>query len=407
MNSPLAAAKPVAPDQRFQGLDALRGVALFGILLANLLVFAGVVYLDEATRDAMPMPKVDAATRWMQLVFIEGKFYGIFSLLFGIGAAMQLGDGRDPARARQFRRRMLVLAAIGLMHSVLWHGDILLFYAVLGFMLPAAARMSQPRLLRLGFGLFLAAAAWLYLMQDVTRLLGLPGEWPFSLAQDYLAPHYAAMDAAQAQGDIPTLMRFNLTAIWADRWPRLLSTGRVFKVFGLFLIGMWTFRAGIVAAPAQHRPLLARVARRGMAIGLGAMILFAIGRLMEVGGLIGMVMPITEPLGILALTLGYAALFALTWIGFQPAILRIFQPLGQMALSVYLSQTLICLLGLSGLGLGWFMEIGATAATALAIPVIAFQLVLVHWWLRHFRFGPAEWLWRSLTYGSRQPMRRR
>jgi uncharacterized protein len=125
-------AVPVNDVDRLDVLDVMRGVALFGILLANVLVFAGVMYLSEEVRSALPHPKLDAAVRWLQVIFIEGKFYAVFSLLLGIGAAMQLGDGRDPVRVRRFRRRMLVLAAIGLAHSVLWTGDILFFYAVLG-----------------------------------------------------------------------------------------------------------------------------------------------------------------------------------------------------------------------------------------------------------------------------------
>lgn len=391
---------------RIEVLDALRGVALLGILIANLLVYAGVVYLDESVRDAMPWPKADAAVRWLQVILVEGKFYGLFSLLFGIGAAMQLGNGCESPRNARFRRRMLVLAAMGLAHSLIWTGDILLFYAVLGFLLPSAARLEPRAMLRWALVLFAMAPVWQYLVFGGVTLVGLPSGWPFVLAWDYLEPHYGAMDAAQARGDVLMMIRYNLTAIWADRWPGLLSSARPFKVFGFFLLGMWAVRTGIPFALHAHRAFLARVARWGVACGLPLGMLFAAGRFLEIEGPLGAVTPIAESGGILALTLGYAACVAMAWDRGRPALLRLFVPLGRMALTVYLSQTLICLFGLSGLGTGWFMQIGAAAATALAFPVIAVQLVFAHWWLSRYRFGPAEWLWRSLTHGVRQPMRR-
>jgi uncharacterized protein len=400
-------AVPVNDVDRLDVLDVMRGVALFGILLANVLVFAGVMYLSEEVRSALPHPKLDAAVRWLQVIFIEGKFYAVFSLLLGIGAAMHLGDGRDPVRVRRFRRRMLVLAAIGLAHSVLWTGDILFFYAVLGMLLPWCVRLTARQLVQGGAMLFAMAAAWQYLVFDGVRLLGLPGAWPFSLAWDHLEPHLAAMDAAQQRGDLITLMRYNLTAIWADRWTHLIATGRPFRVFGMFLLGMWTARAGIPGALERHRPLIIRVLRIALPMGLLGSVLLAVGRLRSPESVLGDVMPISESVGILGLSLAYAAMIALIWQRWRPAILRVFQPLGRMALTVYLSQTLICLVGLSELGVGWFMQIGAFAATWIALPVILLQMMFAHWWLARFRFGPAEWLWRSLTYGARQPMRRR
>lgn len=400
-------ARPVAEGDRLDVLDALRGVSLLGILLANLLIFGGVMYLDEATRDAMPYPKLDAAVRWIQLVFIEGKFYGLFSLLFGIGAGLQLGTGEDRGRNQLFRRRMLVLAAIGLLHSLLWTGDILLFYAVLGLLLPTCARLPAQPMLRWGMGLFAGAAAWQYVVFGVVTQFGLPSGWPFVLAWDYLEPHYAAMDAAQFRGDLVTMARYNLTAIWADRWSHLLASARPFKVFGFFLIGLWAVRAGIPGALATHRALLARVVRWCVPIGLLGALVLAFGRFVDPDGVAGALIPVAEAVGILGLTLGYAAMFALVWQRWRPVFLQLFQPLGRMALTVYLMQTILCLFGLSALGLGWFKQVGAAQATAIALPVILVQMVFAHWWLARYRFGPAEWLWRSLTYGARQPMRRR
>lgn len=398
-------AQPVAPADRIDALDALRGTALVGILAANLLVFGGVTGLDATARAAMPFAKIDAAVRWLQVILVEGKFYGLFSLLFGIGAGILLARvGRDNP-GQLFRRRMLGLVVIGVLHSLVWRGDILLLYALLGLLLPAVGDWSDVRLLRVGIGLFAAAIAWQYLMLLLMPALGLPVAWPFALVWNSVESYYPAMDAAVANGDLFAMLRFNLMSIWGERWPTLLATGRPFKVLGFFLIGMWVMRRGIPGAIGDHRALLTRVARWGALVGLPANLLFASCRFLGRENVLGAFTPLAEAIGILSLTLGYAAWFALLWSSGHSRSLRLLQPLGRVALTAYLMQSVLCLYGLSGLGLGWYLRLGATAATGLVVPVIALQLVLARWWLARFEFGPVEWIWRSLTYGAGQRMR--
>jgi uncharacterized protein len=176
-------------------------------------------------------------------------------------------------------------------------------------------------------------------------------------------------------------------------------------VFGFFVLGLAAGRSVIVAAIPAHRPLLRRVATWGLVIGLPANLLFAAGRLTTDPVAWGL-LPLAESVGILAMTLGYAAGFALVWDRHRPWLAEQLQPLGRMALTCYLTQTLICQYGLSGLGLGWFLEVGAATATALVVPVLVLQWGFARWWLGRYRFGPVEWAWRSLTYGRAQPMRR-
>src|SRR5687768_11372055 len=134
--------------ERIPALDVLRGVAVAGILFANVLVFFGLVFLPAERAAALPTAGTDGVVRFLERVLVEGKFYSIFSLLFGIGFGLQLARGGESALPR-FRRRLRILLGIGAIHAFLiWSGDILMLYALLGFTLPWFARTSDRELLR-------------------------------------------------------------------------------------------------------------------------------------------------------------------------------------------------------------------------------------------------------------------
>lgn len=392
---------PVHEQQRLDVLDAMRGFALIGVLAANLLTFSGVVFQDEAHRAATALPRLDVAVRWLQVIVVEGKFYGLFSLLFGIGVAMFLDRSGDANGPRRFQRRMLVLAGIGVLHSILWLGDVLLLYATLGLMLLSLRGWNARRLLELGLICFGLAAAWRIALPWVTVALE-PSLTRLS-PSDSPDLTYARYFQAIADGSVGAMVRTNLQLLVLDRWPGLLASGRAFQVFGLFVLGFAAGRGTLVTDLPTHAPLLRRLAGWGLGIGLPANLLFAVGRF-HPESIAAVIPPLAESLGVLAFTISYASCFALGYAAAAPWLAQQFRPLGRTALSCYLTQTVVGLFGFSGLGLGGFRVIGAAAATALVVPIIVAQWVLATWWLNRFRFGPAEWLWRSLTYGSRQPM---
>jgi len=133
---------------RIQALDALRGVAVGGILFANVLVFFGLIFLSPDRAAALSNTTADHLALFLEHVFVDGKFYSVFSLLFGIGFGVQLSRGGDTALPR-FRRRLRILLAIGAIHAFLiWAGDILMLYALLGFTMPWFARKPNRALVR-------------------------------------------------------------------------------------------------------------------------------------------------------------------------------------------------------------------------------------------------------------------
>ncbi len=377
-------------SQRIQALDVLRGVAVAGILLANVLVFFGFFVLPEAhAADAVPL--------FLEKVFVDGKFYSVFSLLFGIGFGLQLARGGDAALPR-FKRRLRILLAIGAIHAVLiWAGDILMLYALLGFTLPWFARKTNRELLRWAVILLavpsalyvVVLAAWALLASDASPTPGDAG----------VPAKVLAIFEAMGRGGLKDAFVGNLVFL-AARWGDLFATVRFPKVLGMFLLGLWAVRTGLAQAPANHRATLVRWSLLGWGIGLPANVIAALALLRwpylppSGGGLLGVVM---QAVGVPMLALGYAATVGLLVVDGR-RLITVFAPLGRMALTNYVMHSLICVTLSYGFGLGLWWRISASTAMAIAVAIIVVQIPLSAWWLSRFRFGPVEWIWRRLTY---------
>jgi uncharacterized protein len=207
--------------ERIPALDVLRGVAVAGILFANVLVFFGLVFLPPDRAAALPTAEADAVVRFLERILVEGKFYSIFSLLFGIGFGLQLARGGEQALPL-FRRRLRILLAIGAAHAFLiWSGDILMLYALLGFILPWFARKSDRALLRwivilLAIPILLYAAAL-----GIWTLVG-PGNTPSAAATP---AGILAIFERMGTGGVKDAFLGNLLMV-AGRWADLFATMR-------------------------------------------------------------------------------------------------------------------------------------------------------------------------------------
>jgi uncharacterized protein len=403
-----SSAAPVRASERIAMLDALRGFALFGILLANLMSFIGT---PGQTPDALLATRagLDAAVpiefflEWL----VVGKFYSLFSLLFGIGFAIQLErlNARGEGVGR-YVRRLLVLFGFGLLHMLLlWLGDILALYALVGLLLLLFRRVSDRSLL--------VGAALLWLV---------PIGWSAAQAWGGFDP-----GAPFIAGALRTFAWFGLDAsvgpypIWSSpdylvhlkahpgemlfRYHDLIEQARPAKVLAMFLIGLWIGRRRVLADPAAHRKLLRRMLLAGFALGLPIALARA---LMTTVGQDAAVYQVWQEaaycIGTPLLALGYAAAFALLWERGRPR-LGWLAPAGRMALTNYLAQTLIQCILIYGWGFGLIGRIHLGFVPPLAIAIFALQVGYSRWWLAQYRFGPLEWLWRTLTYGRAQPMR--
>jgi uncharacterized protein len=386
--------------ERIQALDVLRGVAVAGILFANVLVFFGLFVMPPDRAAALSTARLDNVALFLDKVLVDGKFYSVFSLLFGIGFGLQLASGGAAAVPR-FKRRLRILLAIGAMHAVLlWAGDILMLYALLGFTLPWFARKPNRELLRWTVILLAVPTALYVVALAAWTLVGSGGGASPTQPDAGVPATVLALFEAMGRGGVKDAFVGNLVFL-AARWADLFVTVRFPKVLGMFLLGLWTVRAGLAQLPSGHRATLVRWSLLGWGVGLPTNVIAALALHRwpylppSVGGFLGVVM---QAVGIPMLALGYAATVGLLVVDGR-RLVTLFAPVGRMALTNYLMQSIICVVLSYGFGLALWWRIGAAQAMAIAAAIIVVQIPLSVWWLSRFRFGPIEWIWRRLTYG--------
>ncbi|MCB9182391.1 MAG: DUF418 domain-containing protein [Flavobacteriales bacterium] len=395
--------------QRTELLDALRGFALFGVVWSNYAVFSYWLFMPHDAQVGLSGSFLDAPLEAFHTMLIDGKFYSIFSMLFGIGFGFFLGKGSDGLW--RFYRRMLILLVIGWLHlRYLWAGDILFLYAVLGLVLPLFRKLSDRALLYTAAVLILSPIAI-----DAAVILT-HGRF------DPLGPvlrFHEAREAALGSGTVPSMIAaahggwtefFDSTAhTWSFRFVHLIESNRPPKVLGLFLIGLWIARRRIFADVRAHAALLKRLCVLGFAIGLPSSVLMwwtegHVGYPPEPSSLLRAV---SYAFGVAPLAIALASGFALLWMNerWKQRLLGL-APMGRMALTNYLMQTMIALALFTGVGLGWGTRVSAWQFEVLALAVFVVEVRWSRWWLARFQYGPFEYVWRSLTYGKVMPMRR-
>jgi uncharacterized protein len=371
---------PVDPARRIDAIDALRGIALFGVLAINLVMGFRVSIFEQFLIARTSGSAIDRVVETILILGIDMKAFALFSLLFGVGLAIQFERlATSPRRAQLLVRRLAVLLAIGLIHlCLIWYGDILTEYALAGFIvLPL---LWGPRwLLACGALAFLA----LYLLMQAYP--------PYGLFPDTstIARVVAEEQRVYARGGYGDVLGLRLREM-----PYILSLHAFIfpRTIGLFLLGAYAWRSGILRTP--HQGLMSAIAVGGI---IGGATLTVLGYLKN---------PLfADPSGTILLALGYAAtIIGIANLASGKTLLGWAVPLGRMAFTNYLVQSLIFSSVFYGYGLGLFGRLGAPSTLAFGVAVYVAQVLFSAWWLGHYRYGPVEWLWRSLMYGAAQPM---
>ncbi len=410
-----AQAVPVQQTERIPTIDILRGFALFGILTVNMYLFSHP--FQDYLLPLPDLPWYDRLATWLVHMFSEGKFYPLFSLLFGLGFAIQLerAQARGGGFVPLYLRRLLVLFGFGLVHAYfIWIGDILTLYAVLGLVLLFFVRVRRPRTLLIWAAVFFILPQLAY--AALAGLVELARTVPEGAAQIEAAfAEQEALFRAERERALAAYSSGSYAEITAQRARDLQtiwfgSLAMAPMVMTMFLIGAYLGRRGVFRAIPGHRGLFRRLVIWGFAIGLPANLLYTVlatrVQRSEFGWEFAL-MNIALSLGGLAQSLAYLGAITLLaermpwqrWLG-------ALAPVGKMSLSNYLLQSIIATLIFYGYGLGLFNQVGAAAGLGLAVLIYLAQIPLSHWWMARFRYGPAEWLWRTLTYLRPQPMRR-
>jgi uncharacterized membrane protein YeiB len=487
---------PVAPDQRINALDILRGFALIGILMMNIEWFSRPI--ADIGGFNTELSGLDYAVGWLVRCFVEGKFYKLFSLLFGMGFAVMLTQAMRKGKpfGAWFSRRMLVLFIFGLLHMIfIWQGDILHDYAFAGLLMLGLIyllrkkrfeKFNNPRpilklalwwlcipmlvasLVGVGFGAFYDRESLSEQWQESQEMSGLVSQLEIEAAQtkellttelgessedtaEVLPDEEESTELVQAELDkveeavesedieltpqeqaqeifeseeehaknladeIAALrdgsfweaivFRTNASLIWLMFTPMFALT----MLLPIFLLGYWLVVSGAIKDHAKHPKLFGYMARIGLGVGL----------VVTVGSLVILAHPGVEdimPIQAVANVLFNGGQFFMA-AGYLGLLIRLLDrpkwykilaklaPMGRMALTNYIMHSLILSSIFFGYGGGLYGEISRAPQMLIVLVIVMIQIPLSSWWLKHYQFGPLEWLWRSLTYKKWQGFR--
>jgi uncharacterized protein len=409
--SEVNAAGPVSRPDRIVSIDVLRGFAVLGILIMNIQSFSmiGAAYLNPYAYG--DLNGANHAVWFLSHLLADSKFMTIFSLLFGAGVVLMASrleaSGRPTASVHY--RRMIWLIIFGLLHGLfLWYGDILYVYGMCGLIVYLFRRRSPKFLLIFGF-LVVAVASLLSMFWQVTMPYWPPGivdeletEWwmppPEAVQVELDAYRGGWKDQQAVRGPTAFFMETNH-----------FLTEYSWRAGGLMLIGMALFKLGIFGAE-RSRAFYLRMMSLGFGFGLPIVVYGVVYRNASGWNIRSAFFAGSQ------FNYWGSLLFAAGWIGLvmlgcqKKSMERLTRPLasvGQMALSCYLLQTIICTTIFYGHGLGLYGSVDRLGQVLIMVAVWAFLLLFCPFWMNRFRFGPFEWLWRSLTYLRLQPIKAR
>jgi uncharacterized protein len=395
---------PLKKD-RIEIIDILRGFALLGIVIVHFTeqYYAG--QPPDSAKDFGAFTIADKIVQGFTGIFVQGKFFMIFSFLFGLSFFIQLDKSSgSPSFLLRFSWRLIVLFAIGFVHHLHYRGDILTIYAVLGFGLLLFYKLPDKALLIVALFLVLNIPSFgvrLYQFAFDT------GSDPFNPDQKQLQLYFDTLKSGTYLG----ILKANLHE-FGFKFDFQIFSGRIYITLGLFLLGLYAGRKNFFEKWNDQIDWIKKLRKVALFTILGCFIFMAV----VFGGAelakIKMNQMLQWAFGGLAfdvfntcLATIYVAtiLLLFTKEKWKPRLMQLYA-LGRMGLTTYLMQTLFGFFIYFSLGLKLLGELGAFPCLLIGLAVYVFQIFFSQWWLKRFRFGPVEWLWRSLTYFKVQPL---
>lgn len=398
-------AAPVQPAERISEIDIVRGIALFGILMVNMSFFKIPVMMDRMPSSFSP--GLDQAVAWLIQLLFTGKFYAIFSFLFGLGFYIFMERTLDKGLelVPLYRRRLLVLLAIGAIHLfLLWSGDILFTYALAGFILLAFSHKTLQSIKHWIIGLFITT---LFLQGLFGFVQGLGEAMAGKNYEQMMGEMTSAAALVYSTGSYFDLLAYRLV----NEVPYILVSLIVWipAVLAFFLCGLYAGKKGIFKDLKGNRLLFKKICAIGFPVG--ALFLFFYILFETASWPVGTaarpaLLTMTNYLASLFIFPAYVSLILLS---LQTDRCRyILTPVaaaGRMALTNYLTQTLILIILFYGFGFGLFYRVSLAQGVLITITLYLLQVIWSNLWFKKFKYGPLEWFWRGLTYKKFEPLR--
>lgn len=402
---PLPAFGPVQQSERIETLDILRGFALFAILVVN--------WTADSPGPRGLVSAADWIAYWPIQFLLQEKAWPIFAFLFGLGFAIQMqrAEARGSRFATVYAKRLLVLFLIGSAHFILAERDIVYKYAICGLLLLPMRRL-RPNLLVV-LALLCVLITWTSTSQIYFRSPSPQTTQQLAEVTARAAANQARAaerNRAYASGTFGQVVSVRARDLGAELSSSNTYVNWLGDPFAPFLLGLYAGRRRIFQEVARHRQFLRTVMWWTLGFGLaGNTIFWGLDFVYDVGGgisgrteqMVRLMERLSSPI------LGLAYIAALTLLLERGAWKERLAPLagvGRMCLTNYLLQSLVWVLLFNEYGLGWLGQVNLFNRAMLSILVFVVHIVTSQWWMRRFRFGPVEWLWRTLTYGRFQPM---
>ena len=407
---------PLKQTERIELIDALRGFALFGILMVNM------PYMFEPMSNVLIGAKPNAsvihiiAESFIKF-FFEGKFYVIFSMLFGFGFYIFLNRSVNNGNSTLpiFKRRLFFLLLFGLAHiSLLWAGDVLLFYSLFGFLLILFRKASDKKIISWAVALALFPSLLISLMIFAVSLFSQNPEVKAEIDSQLQGNAIVMNELIERATFVYSTGSFKeIVSVRIEEYIALLSGSLFFfcpVILAMFLIGFLIGRKKIITNYANNLQLFKKIFWWGLAAGVITNILYTVSfryAIMSVPDGWSLLASSMHTLGGISLGLCYIAGITILFIKSKTGLwVKCLVPVGRMALTNYLLQSIICAVLFHSYGFGLFGKVEVWQGIVLTFMIFISQIGFSRWWLNHFQFGPFEWIWRSLTYFKLQAFKK-
>lgn len=372
---------PTELKNRIELLDVLRGFAIAGVLLVNILYFSGYIYTPFEDMAKMTFPQLNNTLIAIIFPVLLGKFYPILGILFGAGLFMQFKKSQEPGFLKFFMKRMLLLLFIGMLHELIWPGDVVMVYALFAFLMIPLRNLKPKQYLIFAAIMLVFNFVALYLTDIFMPSEPVLERTAHLHLSDISPKELVEMVQNDGFAGFITLIKTHLVVVWTFERYASLS----FRILVIFATGAFLYGSGFLIEKAHKLKYFFLFLVIGL---LGSYLMYYVSWYFKI-------------IDNLFLALTYISLVAVlmkTKIGYK--MLKGLAPLGRMALTNYIFQSVLGIIIFYGIGFGLFGKLPLYQIQMIGLLMLIFQIQFSKFWLKKYNFGPLEWLWRRMTYGK-------